>query len=95
MASVNDLPCADPRCAHPFGSHERTEDVSRREKCLAVDLAHDPEDDIEYNVPCDCEGFVWEHYDEDPDRAWDDHKAGYTDIDGNVLEPLIDEPKDY
>jgi hypothetical protein len=28
-----------------------------------------------------------------PDQAWNDYKDGYTDIDGNVREPLIDEPE--
>jgi hypothetical protein len=44
---------------------------------------------------CQCTDYIAAVHDyaEDPDRAWDDYKAGHTDIDGNVLEPLVDEPE--
>jgi hypothetical protein len=28
MAGVNDLPCADRQCAHPFGEHAKTDNIS-------------------------------------------------------------------
>jgi hypothetical protein len=65
------------RCGHTLGEHDRSVHIVNAGKCSE----------------CDCESYVWTPYDEDPDSAWDDYKAGYADINGNVLEPIIDEPE--
>jgi hypothetical protein len=92
MAGINDLACADSRCGHPFGQHTKTDDIRQPGRCRRTSFNGYT---IGHSSRCACQSFVWEPYEEDPDRAWDDYKAGYTDIDGNVVEPLIDEPEDY
>jgi hypothetical protein len=92
MASVNDLPCADPRCAHPFGEHTKTDNIRQPGRCRRSSLNGYT---IGQSSRCACQSFVWEPYEEDPDAAWDDYRAGYTDLAGNVLEPVVDEPEDY
>ena len=93
MASVRDVPCF--RCKHSFGQHERDDQNIRYPRRCLVGEVVDVGIGKDFVRECECTSFVWEPYEEDPDRAWDDYKAGYTDIDGNVMEPLINEPEDY
>lgn len=86
MAGVNDLKCADDGCGHAFGEHERGDDSRQPGRCLVGEMS-------DFVHECECRAFAWESYEEDPDRAWDDYKSGYTDIDGNVNEPVIVEPE--
>jgi hypothetical protein len=78
MSSVRDLKCG--ACSHTYGEHERTNSLRQPGRCLVDEMS-------DYVHECDCLTFAWEPYEEDPDQAWNDYKDGYTDIDGNVLEP--------
>jgi hypothetical protein len=86
MASVRDVPCRS--CGHPFGQHRRNETklVDAGECTTVIQHGVTTATGENANLTCFCTAFVWEPYEEDPDRAWDDYKAGHTDIDGNVLE---------
>lgn len=75
---VNAVACEG--CTHPFGLHDRTTKATERNACNARDAAG-------LGLRCACQKFAWGEVDEDPESSWDDYKSGYTDIDGNVLEP--------